>query len=121
MRLDRREDWLRVCVADNGRGIPAADLDLVFEKFRQAASGGEKPIGTGLWLPISRQIVENFGGRIWAQAGALTGATLCFELPELACDPCRETKNSAPASHIQVEPSGQDRTDPAPPPGESPP
>ena len=92
VRLTRRDDWLRVCVADNGRGIPAADLDLVFEKFRQAAGGGEKPIGTGLGLPISRQIVENFGGRIWAEAGAPSGATLCFELPALACDPSRDAQ-----------------------------
>ena len=54
-------------MTDNGRGIPEDELELVFEKFRQASSGGEKPIGTGLGLPISRQIVENFGGRIWAE------------------------------------------------------
>ncbi len=77
-RLERR--WL-VGVADNGPGIPAAELDLVFEKFRQASSSGEKPIGTGLGLPISRQIVERFGGRIWAESGSSKGATLCFELP----------------------------------------
>jgi signal transduction histidine kinase len=71
----------RVCVADNGPGIPADDLELVFEKFRQAAGGGEKPIGTGLGLPISRRIIEHLGGRIWAEAGADKGATLCFELP----------------------------------------
>ena len=73
----------RVCVTDNGRGIPEDELGLVFEKFRQASSGGEKPIGTGLGLPISRQIVERFGGRIWAQGGREEGATLCFELPGL--------------------------------------
>ncbi len=84
VRLTREGANWRVCVADNGRGIPAHELDLVFEKFRQAASGGEKPIGTGLGLPISRQIVENFGGRIWAAAGSTEGATLCFELPALA-------------------------------------
>ncbi|WP_295460917.1 sensor histidine kinase [uncultured Thiodictyon sp.] len=84
VQLTRHGDCLRVCVSDNGPGIPAADLGLVFEKFRQAASGGEKPIGTGLGLPISRQIVENFGGRIWAEASVATGATLCFELPALA-------------------------------------
>ena len=92
VRLTRLGDWLRVCVADNGRGIPAADLSLVFEKFRQAAGGGEKPIGTGLGLPISRQIVENFGGRIWAEAGTPRGATLCFELPALACAASKETQ-----------------------------
>ncbi len=79
--LHAGEGWQRVCVSDNGSGIPDAELELVFEKFRQSASGGEKPIGTGLGLPISRQIVEHLGGRIWAEGGPRKGATLCFELP----------------------------------------
>ena len=84
VRLSSAGGNLRVCVTDNGHGIPEDELGLVFEKFRQASSSGEKPIGTGLGLPISRQIVENFGGRIWAQGGREEGATLCFELPGLA-------------------------------------
>ena len=86
----------RVCVRDNGPGIPAADLELVFEKFRQAAGGGEKPIGTGLGLPISRRIIEHLGGRIWAEARAGKGANLCFELPlaEAAAPP--EPSEAAP-------------------------
>ncbi|MBK1731208.1 sensor histidine kinase [Thiococcus pfennigii] len=70
----------RLCVSDNGPGIPEADRGLVFEKFRQSASGG-KPLGTGLGLPISRQIVEHLGGRLWVAGGTGKGATLCFELP----------------------------------------
>jgi len=87
VRLSSTKGNLRVCVTDNGRGIPEDELGLVFEKFRQASSGGEKPIGTGLGLPISRQIVENFGGRIWAQGTSSKGATLCFELPILSPEP----------------------------------
>ena len=75
---------VRVCVLDNGPGIPPDDLELIFEKFRQSASGGEKPIGTGLGLPISRRIIEQLDGRIWAEAGLDKGANLCFELPLLA-------------------------------------
>ena len=71
----------RVSVADNGPGIPEEDLTLVFEKFRQASSRGEKPIGTGLGLPICREIVQRFGGRIWAESDRGKGATLLFELP----------------------------------------
>jgi Na+/proline symporter/nitrogen-specific signal transduction histidine kinase len=87
IRLSRQGERLRVCVADDGPGIPETELDAVFEKFRQASSGGDKPIGTGLGLPISRQIVENFGGRIWAEGGTEKGATLCFELPALSATP----------------------------------
>jgi Na+/proline symporter/signal transduction histidine kinase len=106
VRLSRQGERLLVCVTDNGPGIPAADVQLVFEKFRQAASGGEKPIGTGLGLPICRQIVENFGGRIWAEAGRPAGARLCFELPALA---------AAAPKHNEPGPLGEGHTDPAPP------
>jgi signal transduction histidine kinase len=70
----------RVCVADDGPGIADDELDVVFEKFRQGM-GGEKPVGTGLGLPISRRIIGHLGGRIWAEAGCAKGATICFELP----------------------------------------
>ena len=74
-------DRVHVCVADNGPGIPLEDLDLIFEKFRQSASGGEKPIGTGLGLPICRRIIEHLGGHIWAAANSDKGAKLYFDLP----------------------------------------
>jgi len=85
-----------ISVSDNGRGIPDDELDLIFEKFRQASSGGEKPIGTGLGLPISRQIVENFGGRIWAEGRVEKGATLCFELPAHPPGPTPPTGDPSP-------------------------
>ncbi|MEY6433283.1 sensor histidine kinase [Thioalkalicoccus limnaeus] len=71
----------RVCVSDNGPGIPEPEREVVFEKFRQVASGGEKPLGTGLGLPISRQIIDHLSGRLWVADEAEKGATLCFELP----------------------------------------
>jgi Na+/proline symporter/nitrogen-specific signal transduction histidine kinase len=71
----------RVCVVDNGPGIAETDLTLVFEKFRQSSSGGEKPLGTGLGLPICRQIVQHHGGRIWAERRPGEGARVCFVLP----------------------------------------
>ena len=84
LRLTAVEGRARLCVADNGPGIPDDELELVFERFRQAAGGGEKPIGTGLGLPISRRIVEHLGGRIWAEAGRRKGASICVELPLLS-------------------------------------
>ena len=71
----------RVSVTDNGPGIPEQDISLVFEKFRQSSVGGEKPIGTGLGLPICRQIIEHLGGRIWAENRQGGGARVYFELP----------------------------------------
>jgi Na+/proline symporter/nitrogen-specific signal transduction histidine kinase len=77
----------QVCVDDNGPGIPEADLERVFEKFHQSARDGAKPGGTGLGLPISRQIIDNLGGRLWASNLAGKGARLCFELPPHVATP----------------------------------
>jgi Na+/proline symporter/nitrogen-specific signal transduction histidine kinase len=80
--LRRLDDGLEVSVADNGPGIRAEDHDLIFEKFRQVGDTmTAKPAGTGLGLPISRRIVEHFGGRLWVESVAGEGATFRFTLP----------------------------------------
>ena len=71
-----------VRVIDNGPGISAADQRFIFEKFRQAGDTmTEKPQGTGLGLPISRQIIEHLGGRLWVESETGRGATFYFSLP----------------------------------------
>jgi len=72
---------LRVEVQDNGPGVPAAQQALVFEKFRQGGDAHNRPQGTGLGLPISRQIVEHFGGRLWLRSEPGQGACFGFDLP----------------------------------------
>jgi Na+/proline symporter/nitrogen-specific signal transduction histidine kinase len=73
---------LRVDVRDNGDGIDSADQQTIFEKFRQVGDNlTEKPQGTGLGLPISRQIIEHFGGRLWVRSARGQGATFSFTLP----------------------------------------
>jgi len=82
VQLARTETGVRVCVDDNGPGIPVDEREAIFEKFHQAAGGGEKPVGTGLGLPICRRIIEHLDGRIWAESPASgPGARVCFELP----------------------------------------
>ena len=70
-----------VTVQDNGPGVPPAQQALVFEKFRQGGDAAHRPAGTGLGLPISRQIVEHFGGRLWLRSDPGQGATFGFTLP----------------------------------------
>jgi signal transduction histidine kinase len=80
--LTRAAGELRVAIADNGPGIEPADQALIFEKFRQAGDPmTAKPHGTGLGLPISRQIVEHFGGRLWVESNPGHGAEFVFTLP----------------------------------------
>ena len=77
-------DMARVSVSDSGIGIASDDLDKVFEKFRQVGDTlTEKPQGTGLGLPICKEIVENYGGRIWAESVMNSGSTFHFTLPVL--------------------------------------
>ena len=74
-----------VQVQDNGPGVPPEEQALVFEKFRQGGNNLNRPQGTGLGLPISRQIVEHMGGRMWLQSGpeqaAGQGACFGFHIP----------------------------------------
>ena len=71
-----------VQVQDNGPGIPREQQARVFEKFRQVSGDDHyRPGGTGLGLPISRQIVEHFGGRLWLQSEPGQGACFGFSLP----------------------------------------
>jgi signal transduction histidine kinase len=82
VRLGKHPEGFLVCVADNGCGIPADEIPVVFERFRQGSGGHEKPVGTGLGLPISRRIIEHLGGRIWAESAPGEGATFSFILPK---------------------------------------
>ncbi len=80
--LSATADTVRVGVTDNGPGISAENQAIIFEKFRQAGNTmTEKPQGTGLGLPISRQIIEHLGGRLWVQSEPGKGASFIFELP----------------------------------------
>ena len=75
-------DVLRVEVADNGIGIHPDDHEIIFEKFRQVGDTlTGKPQGTGLGLPISRRIVQHFGGTLWVDSRLGRGATFSFTLP----------------------------------------
>ncbi len=73
-------------VNDNGPGVPPAQQALIFEKFRQGGDASQQPVGTGLGLPISRQIVRHFGGRLWLESAPGAGATFRFTLPWQAAE-----------------------------------
>jgi signal transduction histidine kinase len=64
---------------DNGPGIPADSLPLIFERFYRVRS--ENATGTGLGLYICRQIIEAHRGKIWAESNPGQGTTFFIELP----------------------------------------
>jgi PAS domain S-box-containing protein len=71
-----------ISVIDTGVSIEEADQSRVFEKFVQVGDTlTDKPRGTGLGLPICKQIVEHHGGRIWVESEPGHGSTFSFTLP----------------------------------------
>jgi signal transduction histidine kinase len=87
LRLRVAPDAVTVEVQDNGPGVAPEQRALIFEKFRQGGDAAHRPQGTGLGLPISRQIVEHFGGRMALRPDQGQGACFAFTLPRRAAAP----------------------------------
>lgn len=69
-------------VRDEGQGIPANQLERIFERFQQVdSSDSRKKGGTGLGLAICRKIIEQHNGKIWAESAPGHGSTFAFTLP----------------------------------------
>jgi signal transduction histidine kinase len=106
VRVEARRDAgeVLVSVTDTGVGIDPADQARVFERFTQAADTlASAPRGTGLGLPICRQIVEHHGGRLWLESTLGAGSTFAFALP-MAADASRlespAGREEAGAAHV---------------------
>jgi CheY-like chemotaxis protein len=73
---------LVISVTDSGIGIAPMDQPKVFEKFKQVGDTlTDKPKGTGLGLPICKEIIEYHGGQIWVESEPGKGSTFSFTLP----------------------------------------
>jgi len=78
----RDGESLRVEVQDTGVGIPREFLAKVFDKFVQVKQSSDTTPGSvGLGLAIAKEIVEMYGGRIWADSEVGKGSTFAFVLP----------------------------------------
>lgn len=86
IRLEIRRDGddMLLSVRDTGIGIPANQLECIFDKFHQVGHGdtvSDTTKGTGLGLSICRQIVQHYGGKIWARSEPGRGSTFFVRLP----------------------------------------
>jgi PAS domain S-box-containing protein len=82
VKVEYESTIVRAKVIDRGRGIPADQLDKVFDRFQQLqSSDGQSGAGSGLGLAICRAIIEAHHGKIGVYSEVGKGSTFWFELP----------------------------------------
>ena len=75
-------NYLQVCVEDHGIGIERKDLNHVFDKFAQIENSLSRKVGgSGLGLPIARQLMEAHNGAIWCDSEINKGSRFYFVIP----------------------------------------
>jgi CheY-like chemotaxis protein/nitrogen-specific signal transduction histidine kinase len=95
------DSFVHLEVADTGPGIPADQLDTIFERYGQASdASSRRALGTGLGLSISSQLVDIMGGRIWVDSDLGAGSTFHVELPLLPFSGSEEKPPSQTASDL---------------------
>ena len=90
-------------VQDHGMGIPAGKLDQVFERYARVESDASRYIGgTGLGLPIVRQIVEMHHGKVYVESVLEKGSTFHIKLPITShVETANKTERLAPVGHMR--------------------
>jgi len=77
--IDREEDWVRIKIHDNGRGMPEEHLAQATEIFYSRRKGG-----TGLGLAIVERIIKSHNGRLNIESELQVGTTVTVELPAVS-------------------------------------
>jgi PAS domain S-box-containing protein len=81
-QVEAGHPYLLIKVQDQGRGIGPEQLEMIFDRFHQVdISDSRQKGGAGLGLPICRNIVEQHGGKIWAESGVGLGSCFYVKLP----------------------------------------
>ncbi len=83
-KSDDATHWVKISISDKGTGIDKADHKTIFDKFHQITDNAlrVKPHGTGLGLPICKEIITHYKGKIWVESGLEgKGSTFSFTLP----------------------------------------
>ena len=79
--LRRQENFALCCIQDNGCGIPADKLQTIFEPYYTTKPPGR---GTGLGLPVVKQIIESYQGKLTIESTPHQGSTFSFSIPLVA-------------------------------------
>jgi two-component system sensor histidine kinase KdpD len=92
---ERQSNAIVVRVSNVGRAIPKAEEKLIFEKFYRGRDVRARVPGTGMGLPIAREIIEAHGGRIWLNSDPAGRVEFSFTLPAMPQD-----------EHSGIQPAG---------------
>ncbi len=80
--VDFEGDYIKISIKDTGIGIKEEDIHKVFDKFQQIESSLSRTVGgTGLGLPIAKQLLEAHSGKIWFESEFQKGTTFNFIIP----------------------------------------
>lgn len=79
--LAAKSNMVKICVMDQGPGIPQTEQKYVFQRFYRGNGVHNISDGAGLGLSISRQIIAAHAGELWLEESTPTGSTFCFTLP----------------------------------------
>jgi PAS domain S-box-containing protein len=83
LEIEELENSVLFKIKDQGRGIPQDKLESIFGRFQQVdVSDSRQKGGTGLGLAICRLIVQQHGGKIWAESVLGQGSTFYFTIPK---------------------------------------
>ncbi len=105
IRIKELDEFVQIEFEDNGKGIPPQDLESIFERFyRTDASRNSSKGGSGLGLAIAKKIIEDHGGKIWAESKEGVGTSIFFTLKKYVV----ETGEVEPIVTVE-KPSGVSR------------
>jgi len=74
------DEFVRICVEDEGPGVPVEERQHIFDRYYTTTSQDEALRGVGLGLFIARRLVDLHGGRIWVEDADSGGSRFCFTL-----------------------------------------
>ncbi len=82
MTVSEEDGFVKVCTEDQGIGIPADQINSIFERYHRVEDGMTRRIsGTGLGLYISKMLIETQGGKIWVESTPGKGSRFYFTVP----------------------------------------
>ena len=78
----RQKGYSQICIADNGIGISTDNLNRLFDAQTFSTKGTAGEMGTGLGLLLSKEFIEQNGGKIWGESVVGQGSKFYFTIPE---------------------------------------